>query len=60
MFDVSNIINLASTIITESISHTTTVVTALPFMLLPMGFVFGKKFIGMVKSLTMQGKGRRR
>lgn len=58
--DAVNIINLAGTIISQSITHTTELITAFGFMLLPMGFIFGRKFIGMTKSLTMQSRGRRR
>lgn len=58
--NVADIITLASTIVTTSITTTSELVTALPFMLLSMGFIFGRKLIGVAKSLTMQGRGRRR
>lgn len=57
--DATTIINLAGTIITQAITNTTALVTAFGFMLLPMGFTFGRKFISMAKSLTMQSRGRR-
>lgn len=58
--DVANIITLAGTVVSTAVSTTKELVEALPFMLLSMGFIFGKKFIGIAKSLTMQGRGRRR
>lgn len=58
--EATNIITLASDVITTGITTTGQLVTALPFMLLSMGFIFGRKFIGIAKNLTMQGRGRRR
>lgn len=51
---VSDIITLAGTVVTTSVSTTKELITALPFMLLPMGFIFGRKFVGIAKLLTMQ------
>lgn len=51
---VSDIITLSGTIITTAVSTTKELITAFPFMLLPMGFIFGRKFVGIAKSLTMQ------
>lgn len=58
--DIAAVIANASEVITTSISTTGQLVTALPFMLLPMAFIFGRKFIGIAKNLTMQGRGRGR
>lgn len=57
---VAEVISSATEVLGTAINQTSTIVTALPFFLLPMGFVFAKKFIGLAKSLTMQSKGRRR
>lgn len=58
--DISSVIENAGTVITQGISITQGLAEKLPFFLLPMAFVFGKKFIGMAKSLTLQSRGRRR
>lgn len=58
--EATSILQTAGSIVTTALTTTTEVVTALPFMILPIGFVFGRKLIGMVKNLTMQGRGRKR
>lgn len=57
---IATILTNATTVISTAVSTTGDLVTGLPWFLLPMAFVFGKKFIGMAKSLTLQSKGRRR
>lgn len=56
----SEILTSAGEIIGVVVNTTQTLVTALPFMLLPMGFIFGRKIVGFVKNLTMQGRGKKR
>lgn len=57
---VQSILNDASTIITTAVSTTGTLVNGLPWFLLPMAFVFGKKFVSFARSLTLQKSGKRR
>lgn len=57
---ITAVIDSAGEIITNGISITQGLAEKLPFFLLPMGFVFARKFIGMAKSLTLQSRGRRR
>lgn len=55
-----DVMNSAGSIITTSLASTKEVVEALPFFMIPAAFVFGRKILGMVKSLTFSGGRRRR
>lgn len=57
---VSEVISAAGTIITQGISITSELITALPFMLISIYFIVGRKFVGLAKNLTMQSRGKRK
>lgn len=59
MFGMAEVLTEAGNIVTTAVTTTGQLVNALPFMMLPAAFIFGRKLIGMGKSLVFAG-GRRR
>lgn len=57
---LTEILKDATSVIGQGITATQTIVAGVPFFLLPMYFVFGRKLIGYAKTLTFQSRGRRR
>lgn len=57
---IATVLSTANDVITNVITTTGDIVEAVPFILLPAAFIFGRRLIGMAKSLVFAGGRRRR
>lgn len=58
--DITTVLSNASSVITSATTALGTIVGAVPMILLPAGFVFARKLIGMAKGLVFAGGRKRR
>lgn len=60
IMEIATILTDAKTVVTTSATTITELVATVPMLLLPAAFVFGRKLLGMAKSIVFAGGRRRR